>query len=66
MIYLLIDKATSGPRVFGSLVALCDATGLKIDRFYSHFGRHKHTQFENSEIQIFKLPIERSTNKSKS
>ena len=62
MIYLYINKLTNEPRVFGSLVALCSATELKKDRFYTHFGRNKNTEFENKEIRIVKLKIERSTN----
>ena len=62
MIYLYINKLTNEPRVFGSLVALCSATGLKKDRFYTHFGRNKNKEFENEEIIIVKLQIERSTN----
>lgn len=62
MIYLYINKLTNEPRVFGSLVALCSATGLKKDRFYTHFGRNKNKEYENEEIRIVKLQIERSTN----
>lgn len=62
MIYLYINKITNEPRVFGSLVALCFATGLKKDRFYTHFGRNKKKEYENEEIKIVKLQIERSTN----
>lgn len=62
MIYLYINKLTNEPRVFGSLVALCSATGLKKDRFYTHFGRNKNKGYENEEIRIVKLAIERSNN----
>ena len=62
MMYLYINKLTNEPRVFGSLVALCSATALKKDRFYTHFGRNKKKEFENDEIRIVKLEVERSTN----
>ena len=69
MIYLYINKITNELRVFGSLVALCSATGLKKDRFYTHFGRNKNKDFENeekdfitSEDMIEKLGLEKQNN----
>lgn len=60
MIYIYIDKQTRAVLAFGSLVALCDATGLKKDRFYTHFGRKKNTSFDHPDFQIFKTDIKRS------
>mgnify|MGYP003665021671 FL=1 len=62
MIYLYINKQTNELKAYGSLVALCSATGLKKDRFYTHFGRNENKEFENEEIRIVKTEIVRSTN----
>ena len=62
MIYILQNKITNELKAFGSLVALCSATGLKKDRFYTHFGRNEYKEFENEEIRIVKTEIVRSTN----
>ena len=62
MVYILQNKITNELKAYGSLVALCSATGLKKDRFYTHFGRNKNKEYENEEIRIVKLQIERSTN----
>ena len=60
MIYLYTNKSTSETRAFGSLVALCSNTGLKKDRFYTHFGRNKNTEYENKDVKIIKVELERS------
>ena len=62
MIYILHNKITNELKAYGSLVALCSATGLKKDRFYTHFGRNENKEFENEEIRIVKTEIVRSTN----
>ena len=62
MIYLYINKQTNELKAYGSFVALCSATGLKKDRFYTHFGRNENKEFENEEIRIVKTEIVRSTN----
>lgn len=62
MIYIHTDKRTNQILLFGSLVALCNYTGLKKDRFYTHFGRNKETEFENSDFRILKTKLIRSTN----
>ena len=62
MIYIYVNKTTNELKSFGSLVALCSATGLKKDRFYTHFGRKKNKEYENKEIRIVKTEIIRSIN----
>jgi hypothetical protein len=61
MIYILHKKQSNELIALGSLVALCKVTGLNINIFYHHFGRNKHTEYENNFIRIVKTDIIRST-----
>jgi len=62
MIYIYLDKETNTAEAYGSLVALCKAKGMRIDKFYSHFGRvPKEMEYENLIYKIVKTEINRST-----
>lgn len=60
MAYIYLNKEKSDLRVFGSLKALCVAVGLKVDNFYTHFGRKGNTEFECDTYKIVKAEIERA------
>lgn len=60
MVYIYIEKLTEKVLCFGSVTALCDATGLKPDNLYTAFGRKKLTEFSTNEYRIIKTKIIRS------
>lgn len=67
MPYIHINKETNEIKLFGSIVSLCGATGIKPDNLYHNFSRNKLKEFENSEYRILKVKMERSkrgTNKN--
>jgi hypothetical protein len=55
-----IDKNNQKVRTFGSIKALCFSLGLKVDNFYTHFGRKGKLEFENDSYRIVKTEVERS------
>tara|TARA_B100000795_G_C22688964_1_gene394827 strand:- start:796 stop:978 length:183 start_codon:yes stop_codon:yes gene_type:complete len=60
MPYIYLNKQTNILKVFGSIKALCISVDLKVDNFYTHFGRKGNTEFENDSYRIVKTEIERS------
>ena len=58
--FLLLDKQTNTPAVFGSIKAICNHTDLKRDNLYTVFGRKKLTEFENERYRIAKIDIKRA------
>lgn len=61
MAYIYLNKETKELRCFGSVSALCKATGIKPDNLYTVFSRKKLTEFENEKYRIVKTKIERSS-----
>lgn len=61
MAYIYYDKKTKKYRIFGSIKVLCEKIeGLKVDRFYTHFGRKGNTEFDAESYKIIKSEIERA------
>lgn len=60
MAYIYLNKETNEARIFGSITALCNATGIKPDNLYTCFSRNKLKEFENDQYRIIKTPIERA------
>ena len=52
--YVYHNKETNELKPFKHITDLCKYTGLKKDRFYTHFGRKKKTEFENNKFRIVK------------
>lgn len=59
MAYIYLNKKTQEKRVFGSIKALSDATGIKIDNLYRVFSRNKETEHKRGDFTIIKTEIER-------
>lgn len=59
MAYIYLNKETNQLRCFGSVSALCEATGIKPDNLYRVFSRNKEKEFENESYRIVKVDIER-------
>jgi hypothetical protein len=60
MAYIYLNNKTSKYRVFGSIKALCTQLDLKVDNFYTHFGRKGNTEFDGDGFKIIKAEIERA------
>ncbi len=60
MAYIYLNNETGKYRVFGSIKTLCIQLDLKVDNFYTHFGRKGNTEFETERYKIIKAEIERT------
>lgn len=60
MAYVYINKLTKEARIFGSITALSNATGIKPDNLYTIFSRNKANEHETNEFRIVKTKIERA------
>lgn len=60
MAYIYLNNETGKYRVFGSIKALCTQLDLKVDNFYTHFGRKGKTEFDGDGFKIIKADIERA------
>lgn len=58
--FLLLDKQTNIPGIFGSIQAICNHTDLKPDNLYTIFGRKKSTEYENERYRIVKTDVKRA------
>lgn len=55
-----LNKQTNAAEIFGSISAICENTGLKLDTLYYHFSRMKRREFESENIRIVKCQVIRS------
>lgn len=60
MAYIYLNSETGKYRAFGSVKALCKQLDLKVDNFYTHFGRKGNTEFIGNGFKIIKVKIERA------
>ena len=60
MAYIYLNKEINEARIFGSIMSLCNATGIKPDNLYRVFSRNKLKEFENYKYRIVKTKIERA------
>jgi len=60
MAYIYLNKETKEARIFGSITALSNATGIKPDNLYTIFSRNKAKEHETNEYRIVKTKIERA------
>ena len=60
MAYIYLNNETGKYRVFGSIKGFCVKLELKVDKFYTHFGRKGNTEFIGDGFKIIKADIERS------
>ena len=61
MVFIYTNKLTGKQWAFGSLAAFSQNTGFKVQRFYTHFGRKKKTEYESEMFKLVKTEIIRST-----
>ena len=60
MAYIYLNKETKEARIFGSIIALSNATEIKPDNLYTIFSRNKAKEHETNEFRIVKTKIERA------
>ena len=61
MAYIYLNNETGKYRIFGGIKIMCKKLGgLKVDNFYTHFGRKGNTEFEGDGFKIIKADIERA------
>lgn len=58
--YIHLNKKDNSLKPYGSLKSLCKNNDLKIDNFYTHFGRKGNSEFENEFYRIVKADVIRS------
>lgn len=60
MAYWYLNKETNEARIFGSITALSNTTGIKPDNLYTIFSRNKAKEHETNEYRIVKTKVERA------
>tara|TARA_B110000977_G_scaffold191305_1_gene263221 strand:+ start:1151 stop:1336 length:186 start_codon:yes stop_codon:yes gene_type:complete len=61
MAYIYLNNKTGKYRIFGGIKIMCKKLGdLKVDNFYTHFGRKGNTEFVGYGFKIIKADIERA------
>lgn len=63
--FWFLDKKTDKARIFGSIAEIANQGIMKASTLYSHFSAQKKSKYEDDNVRIEDVPVERSERKKK-